>query len=109
MRPRVIAIQQPTSRGGSKPAFDFGPAGEFGEVEVLLPNGRDILTPDIFRRMIKEGLDGFDPERDYIIPTGDYSVLLFVGMILGQKYKSIQMLRWIPGARAYQPLLINLT
>ena len=51
-RARVIVVQQPTKRlssGAEVPAFDFSGADQFGKVEILAPNGRDILTPDIFR------------------------------------------------------------
>lgn len=108
--PRVIVVQQPMRREGSsqRPAFDFTTAKEYGAVEVLAPNGKDILTPNIFKDMIDEGLHGFDPERDFIIPVGDYSVLFFVGMILGRRFKRVKILRWVPGHKAYQPLVLDL-
>lgn len=109
-RARVIVVQQPTKRvsGGNEiPAFDFGPADQFGDVEVLAPNGRDILTPDIFREQLLKKLQGFDSERDYIITTGDYTVLFFVGMIVGQRFGSARILRWVSSAKAYQPLVLN--
>jgi hypothetical protein len=87
-----------------RPAFDFGPADQFGEVEILAPNGKQILTPDIFRAQLNQRLDGFDPERDYIIAAGDYTVLFFVGMIVGQRFGSARILRWVPSAKAYQPI-----
>lgn len=103
---RVIVIQQPMKRDGEheRPAFDFGPADQFGEVEILAPNGKQILTPDIFRTQLNQRLDGFDPERDYIIAAGDYTVLFFVGMIVGQRFGSARILRWVPSAKAYQPI-----
>jgi hypothetical protein len=90
-----------------RPAFDFGPAHEFGKVEILAPNGAHILTPDIFRKQLEEKLVGFDPERDYIIAAGDYTVLFFVGMIIGEIYGRARVLRWVGRAQAYQPLLLN--
>lgn len=107
---RVIVIQQPVRREADsveRPAFDFSPAKEFGEVEVLAPNGKHILTPDVFRATLEEGLRFFDPEVDFIIPVGDYTVILFVGMLLGERYKRIRVLRWVPSARAYQPITLD--
>lgn len=108
-RARVIVVQQPMKRDGDqeKPAFDFGPADKFGRVEVLAPNGRQILTPDIFRQQLEEKLVGFDPDRDYIIAAGDYTVLFFVGMIVGEKFGSARILRWVPSAKSYQPIILN--
>lgn len=108
-RARVIVVQQPMKREGEfeRPAFDFGPADKFGKVEILAPNGRHILTPDIFRKQLEDKLQGFDPDRDYIIAAGDYTVLFFVGMIIGEKFGSCRILRWVPSAKAYQPILFN--
>lgn len=108
-RARVIVVQQPMKREGEteRPAFDFGPADQFGKVEILAPNGRHILTPDIFKKQLEEKFVGFNPDRDYIIAAGDYTVLFFVGMIVGQMFGSARILRWVAGAKAYQPLLLN--
>lgn len=110
--PRVIAIQMPQSRGSDgieRPAFDFSPAAEYGEVEVLAPNGKHILTPDLLRKMLEEKLrERFNPDEDYIIPVGDYSVIFLVGMLLGRHFTSVRILRWVPSMRAYQPVILNL-
>jgi hypothetical protein len=108
-RSRVIVVQQPMKRMGDheRPAFDFGPADKFGEVEILAQNGKQILTPEVFKVQLNAALDGFDPERDYIIAAGDYTVLFFVGMIVGQRFGSARILRWVPSAKAYQPLTFN--
>lgn len=108
-RARVVVVQQPMKRVGDAevPAFDFGPAAKFGEVEILAANGKHILTPDVFRKQLEDKLQGFDPERDYIIAAGDYTVLLFVGMIVGQRFGSARVLRWVPSAKAYQPITLT--
>lgn len=103
--PRVIAIQLPLKNG--RAAFDFGPAEEFGTVEILAPNGNDILTPDVFKKFLEKGLEDFDPRRDYIIASGDYTVIFFVGLILGSQMNYVRVLRWVPHMKAYQPLLLN--
>lgn len=108
-RARVIVVQQPMKRVGDKehPAFDFGPADRYGTVEILAPNGRSILTPDIFKEQLNQKLDGFNPERDYIIAAGDYTVLFFVGMIVGQRFGNARILRWVSSAKAYQPINLS--
>jgi hypothetical protein len=110
-RPRVIVIQQPMKRDGhiERPAFDFGPAAVFGEVEILAPNGKGILTPAIFATQMTEKLRDFNPEHDFIITAGDYSVLLLVGMIIGKKFGRARILRWVPSAKSYQPLTFDVT
>lgn len=108
-RSRVLVVQQPMKRVGDVeiPAFDFSAADSFGEVEILAPNGKHILTPDVFRASLYEKLKDFKPERDYIIAAGDYTVLFFVGMIVGQRFGSVRVLRWVPSARSYQPLTLT--
>ena len=110
---RVLIIQEPMKRQGliEVPAFDFTPAEKFGELEVLAPNGRMIFQPTLMRKHIEAQLDEmrFDPKRDYVLPVGDYSVLLLVGMILRSRTASLQVLRWVPSAREYQPLIFDLS
>ena len=105
----VYAIQQPTTRraGAVIPAFDFSTAEKFGEVKVLVPNGRGVLTPDLLIKHLHEQLGEFDPLYDYIIPAGDYSVCFLVGMMLG-KTGFVRILRWIPDAQSYQPLTLDI-
>lgn len=110
---RVFVIQQPMKRdgeGGERPAFDFTAAEGFGKLIVLAPNGKQILTPDVFRDYLVGRLraDAFDPKTDYIIPAGDYSVILMVGMIIGEMFGRARILRWVPSASAYQPLHFNI-
>ena len=106
----VYVVQQPIAmrNGVAVPAFDFSAAEAFGRIEILAPNGKLILTPDVFREMLRAKLDAFDPEQDYILPTGDYSVLFFVGMLLGARHDYIRILRWVADAKNYQPLLLDI-
>ena len=107
---KVFVIQQPVSHrdGKAVPAFDFSAAEEFGRVEVLAPNGKHILTPDVFRDMLEEKLDTFNPVHDYILPTGDYTVLFFVGLLLGARFDHIRVLRWVSDVKRYQPLTLSI-
>ena len=106
--PRVLVVQSPMNKRDGGPAFDFSRAEIFGEVEVIAQNGKMILTPDVFREVLEDKLCDFDADRDFIIPAGDYSVIFYVGMILGARFKRIRLLRWVNDARAYQPLVLNL-
>lgn len=109
--PRVIVIQQPMKRVGDseRPAFDFSAAKTYGEIKVLAPNGKQILTPDLFREFLAEKLLDFDPDSDYIIPAGDYSVIFMVGLIIGRLHGKARILRWVPASAAYQPLYLDIT
>lgn len=107
---RVLIVQQPVRRaadGSEAPAFDFSPAKRFGTLEILAPNGKHILTPLAFIDFLAQRLDGFEPDHDYILPAGDYSVLLVVGMAIGRRFKYAQVLRWISSAKTYEPLLFD--
>ena len=108
---KVYAIQQPVSRNrispGTVSAFDFSAAEKYGEVIVLVPNGRGILTPDLLIKHLEEQLVDFDPVYDYVIPVGDYAICFLVGMMLS-KTGFIRILRWIPEAQSYQPLSLDI-
>lgn len=105
---RVIVIQAPTARATNKPAFDFTAAQKYGRVDVLLPNGNHVLTPDLMIKDIRWALREFNPLRDYIIPAGDFSVIFAVGLILGREVTSIRVLKWIHEAREYQPVTLTI-
>lgn len=110
--PIVLVIQMPTKRIGPdvRPAFDLSGCEKYGEAVVLAPNGKHILTPDIFRRDVEIALDhhAFNPALDFVITAGDYTVLFFVGMIMAGRYPYVRILRWVPSARDYQPLTLDL-
>lgn len=105
----VYAIQQPVTRreGEVVPAFDFSPAKKFGEIVVLLQNSRGVLAPEVLQQQLRERLDRFDPLYDYIIPAGDYAICFIVGMTVA-KFGFVRILRWIPEAKAYQPITIDM-
>lgn len=103
--PIVVAIQQPTSRTGAP--LDLSAASAFGRVEILTANDRQIMAPALFQGTVRTRLRKllFRPEVDFIIPVGDYTAVFFVGMVIGSIFPGgVQILRWIPEARAYQPL-----
>jgi hypothetical protein len=105
----VYAIQQPVTRrdGEVVPAFDFSPAQKYGEIVVLLQNSRGALAPEVLLEQLKERLGDFDPTYDYIIPAGDYAICFVVGMTVA-KFGFVRILRWIPEAKAYQPITIDI-
>lgn len=108
---RVFVIQQPMKRVGNdeRPAFDFSAAKIYGDVQIIAPNGKQILTPDVFREFLRAQLHDFDPGKDFIIPAGDYSVIFMVGMLIGDMHGHAMILRWVPSALSYQPIFINVT
>lgn len=104
----VVAIQQPNTPKGVP--LDLSAAEVWGRVEVLCPNGKHVLAPESFIRATRKRLDelDFDEMTDYIIPVGDLSALFFVGMLVGDRWGEVQLLRWVAEARAYQPLKLSL-
>ena len=107
---RVFVIQNPVAHrnGVAVQAFDFTTAEEFGRVEILAPNGKHILTPDVFREMLAAKLDDFNPEHDYILPCGDYTVLFFIGMMMAYRFDRVRVLRWVSDVKKYQPLTLSI-
>lgn len=106
--PMVIAIQHPNNARGSP--LDLSAASAFGRVEILCPNGKYILAPHNFLLSTRKRLLelAFDPMVDYVLPLGDFSVVFFIGALLGGYYEQINVLRWIPETKTYQPLPCNL-
>lgn len=108
---RVIVIQQPVKKdhkGVERPSHDYSAASAFGKVEILAQNNKMILTPDVFRQQIEEKLEDFNPDYDFIITTGDDTVLFFVGMIVAGRHERVRVLRWVPAAKSYQPITLNI-
>jgi hypothetical protein len=103
----VFVIQNPTIK--DRPAFDFTPAEKFGPVEILLPNGKDVLTPDIFIEQVRRRLDEveFDPYHDYLVAVGSPPVNLVLGALLAE-FGRFTVLHWINSAKQYQPITYDI-
>lgn len=108
-KPIVVAIQQPNDVMG-KP-LNLSAAHDYGELKILAPNGPMIQNPESFIRYVQEKFAelGYDPNNDFIIPVGDFTAILYVGMILGADYEWITVLRWNTLTRRYNPLKLVLS
>ena len=78
--------------------LDVTSAAEFGDLVTLLPAGRIPLeNNDAIRRRLEEGLDSFNPEKDYILCLGDMYIGVLCGLVLGGwgvDTTRIRFLRW---------------
>lgn len=92
----------------------FLEAEQFGEVCFVtkddLNNTKGSLHNASLLRAIKLVLRDFDPEKDYIVPTGSPYVSAAVFLILGLAgHKNIKVLRWNNRNETYIPLFMDLT
>lgn len=88
-------------------------AERFGEVVFLtagdISNIRGSLRNEALFRSIKSKLQNFDPEVDYIAPSGSPYVTAVTFLILGiMGHKVIQVLRWDNRNYNYIPIYFDL-
>lgn len=79
----VYLIMQP-SVARDKPPLDLTPLYEHGDVKVLLPAGSyPTYQPDKCRKLIREGLAGFDETKDRLVwAGGDTLAAVMAGIVL---------------------------
>ena len=90
----------------------FDPAARFGRIVHMFPLQ---IYPDLFDTRVpmaigrlKQVLVDFNPERDYLLPSGDPLLTLLAGMILGERHPRITLLHWDRQAERYFPVDLNL-
>lgn len=104
MKPRVFITQE-------NPNLNYLPAEQFGDVVFLTRDDfspvRNSLRNDGLVSEIRAKLKDFDPSTDFVTVSGSPVVAAVVFMILSEKTKSINMLRWSNRDHMYQHLVIN--
>lgn len=63
--------------------FDLAPAREYGNLEVLLPAGPVLVTPDLAIRKLRERLQHFQPD-DWLLCLGDPVVIAAASAIVAE-------------------------
>lgn len=103
-KPRVFVTQE-------NPALNYLPAEEFGDVVFLTREDfspvRNSLHNDALMAEVRSKLKDFDPERDFITVSGSPVVTAVVFMILSERTRIVNILRWSNRDHLYQHLVIN--
>lgn len=104
MKARVFITQE-------NPNLNYLPAEQFGDIIFLTREDfspvRNSLRNDALVTEIRGKLKDFDPQTDFVTVSGSPVVAAVVFMILAEKTKAINMLRWSNRDHVYQHLAIN--
>lgn len=104
MKARVFITQE-------NPNLNYLPAEQFGDIVFLTREDfspvRNSLHNDALIAEVRQKLKDFNPETDFITVSGSPVVAAVVFMILSEKTKAINMLRWSNRDHVYQHLVIN--
>jgi len=106
---KVFFTHEPLRSGenGLEWSFPLEPLLEFGE-PVLLYKFREPFTDGSYQRMVNK-LEGFDPDVDYIFPSGSPAAMLLVGHALGELgIDSINVIQYDKRQKRNYPVRINL-
>lgn len=96
------------SLGALVPKFQTHKAEEYGRLEVLLPYGKVMLSPQPMISRLRRALKDFSDD-DYILPTGDPAAIAAATSIAADMNRGrVKLLRWDGGARRYIELKMNL-
>jgi hypothetical protein len=94
---------------------DFTKAEQFGAVVFLSVDRRDdfnnVHPSEHNERLvshIKHGLRDFDPEFDWLVPTGSPYISAVVFALLGKSVSRLRILRWDNRDFMYRPLVVDL-
>jgi hypothetical protein len=91
---------------------DFSEAEQYGTLIHVFPVQ---IYPDQFEERIPLAIERvsrvlkiFDPERDYLLLSGDPMLTLLAGMVLGKQHDRVTALHWDRQAARYFPVELNL-
>lgn len=84
------------------------PAGAFGELKVLLPDGQIVLSPGPTINKLRRGLKNFTSE-DYLLLIGDPIAIALASMVAAElNVGRVQFLKWDRQERVYYPVKVDL-
>lgn len=110
--PKVYVVQEVLKHDPSSntlvPVHDFSIAGQYGEIEVLFPDGPLPVVPSTTIHAIKKKLSNFSDE-DYILNVGDPALIsLVAGIVSRQNHGRYKVLRWNRKSSSYTVWKIEL-
>lgn len=83
---RVYITQNPMRRNVHQELvhkYDLTPAREYGDLQVLLPSGPVLISPEAAIRTLREKLEGFRP-HDWLLCLGDPVVIAAASAIVAE-------------------------
>lgn len=97
--PTVWIIKEQMLRGEICPIpIDYTPAMEFGDIEFITHHDMPLYgkssVQEHWNRDVVNFAKKYDPNRDFIITTGQPMAILAVGFVLGQEGKCPRFLVW---------------
>lgn len=107
-RPTVWVVKEQIrqSSSGSSP-MDYTPAYEFGDIKFItefdLPIHPKSTIAEEWRQAVLRFTQELDPQRDYIVLTGQPAAIFVIGMILGYLEIVPQILVWKREQNRYIP------
>jgi hypothetical protein len=111
---RVYVTQVPMRRdhgtGALVPAFNINTASEHGEVVVMLPSQAAFsIAPNDLIKELTRHLEEYDPDRDFILPLGDFIIISAAFGFLGRTFGRWNLLTWDRQLGRYLTTKINFT
>jgi hypothetical protein len=96
------------SKGALVPKFSLHKAEEFGDLQVLLPYGNVMLSPQPMIARLRKALQHFSDE-DYILAVGDPAAIgATVGIAANNNGGKVSLLRWDRRSNNYIEVPMNL-
>jgi hypothetical protein len=111
---RVYVTQVPMRKdretGALVPAFNINTAGEHGELIVMLPpQAAFSVAPNDLIKELARHLEGYDPEKDFLLPLGDFIIVNVAAGILARDFGRWNVLTWDRQLGRYLTTKINFT
>jgi len=107
----VFVVQEATRRDEATGQFvpvDISPAAEYGDIEILFPNSRALLTPWPHIEAARRKLCHFSDD-DYLLPIGDMVNIMVAGALAAEFNRGrLKVLRWDGRINRYIPLVLNI-
>jgi hypothetical protein len=92
-------------------AIDVSKAERHGEVVYLLPTEASPFNVDSegLVEQIRGGLEGYVPDRDYILPLGNPILIGLVVALASEEGDRLRFLQWVGAHQSYVPVVVDLS
>ena len=72
--------------------FDLSTLSPYGDTRFLVDGYMNPFNTDTCLRQLKEGLEYFDPEKDWLCLTGNMMLVSFMVMVAYEKFDTFKVL-----------------